>query len=96
MIDARGEAYRAVSGCELGFGGQLGVLCAVVRLWYRLTMVKYEVTTTGPKRYQVTATNPDVLGIIVDDFATLTEAELFANAMLAVDAAAVPGDGKTT
>jgi len=59
-------------------------------------MVKYEATPGGLRGYQVTATSPDARGLIVDDFATLIEAELFVDTMLALDAAAVLGDGNPT
>ena len=49
-------------------------------------MVRYEVTATGPKGYQVTAKISGWQDAIVDDFCSEVAAEEFATAMRHIDA----------
>src|ERR1700759_313536 len=65
--------------------------------WWRLAMqcrschgprmVTYEVTSTGPQGYQVTAISPEFQGAVVGDFSSLQAAETFAHSMREIDAA---------
>ena len=51
-------------------------------------MATYEVTPTGPKDYQVTVITPEFQGVVAGDFASLEEAEAFADDMRKIDAVA--------
>ena len=51
-------------------------------------MVTYEVTSTGPKGYQVAAISPKFQGAVVGDFCSLQAAEAFADRMREIDTAA--------
>jgi len=50
-------------------------------------MVRYDVTPTGPKGYQVTAIGPLLDGALVGDFCSEADAEAFAERMRQIDAA---------
>jgi hypothetical protein len=50
-------------------------------------MVTYEVTFTGLKGYQVTATSPGFHAKVVEDFSSLEAAKAFAEDMRKIDAA---------
>jgi hypothetical protein len=49
-------------------------------------MIRYEVTPTGPKGYQVSAIGPEWDGVVVGDFSTEAAAEAFAEQMRQIDA----------
>ncbi|MGA8197454.1 MAG: hypothetical protein WB902_29290 [Acetobacteraceae bacterium] len=50
-------------------------------------MATYEVTSTGPKGYQVTAISPEFQGAVIEDFSSLQSAQAFAEDMRKIDAA---------
>ena len=50
-------------------------------------MIRYEVTPTGPKGYQVTVIGPQLDGAILGDFCSEGAAEEFADQMRQIDAA---------
>ena len=55
-------------------------------------MVTYEVTSTGPKGYQVTVISPEFRGAVVGDFCSLEVAEAFADSMREIDTAGFHSD----
>ena len=51
-------------------------------------MATYEVTSTGPKSYQVNVITPEFQGVVAGDFSSLQAAEVFADDMRKIDAIA--------